>query len=136
MVYVIEAINGDVSTFKIGFTVKQNPRVRLGQIQRNNPLPLRLVAGLIGTKKDEEMFHHVFKDFRLHGEWFEDCVGIRALISDFPIETWDMTIQKLRLGRTTPEVAYHDLTLLKFENPGSKEWEEGWRDFKEKWAKT
>ena len=135
MVYIIEANNNGISTFKIGFTVKQDPRTRLGQIQRNNPLPLKLVGAMIGDKGDEEVIHQAFKDFRLHGEWFSDCPGIRLMIEDFPIKQWDELMHKLQFGFTTPEVVYKNLTFLKFETPGSVEWEIGWREFRSKWKK-
>ena len=114
VIYVIEANVGDKSVFKIGTTSKC-PYERLRQLQLQNAAPLRLVAGLIGNKEDEQAFHWTFEKFRLHGEWFSDCSGIRKLISDFPIDRWNMLIQAYEWGGVDFNDAYRELTLLKFE---------------------
>lgn len=69
-VYVIgpSMCNGPV---KIGKTM-DNPMKRLGQIQGGSPVQLHV----IGIKESfeyhalEKRMHQLFKDVRLHGEWF------------------------------------------------------------------
>jgi hypothetical protein len=115
MVYIIEAKSDGKSIFKIG-TTGNCPWIRLDQLRRQNAIPLQLVAGMIGNAEDEANFHNVFKKWRLHGEWFSDCSGIRLLIKDFPIDEWDEISQQLLYGWIDFSEAYRQLTGLKFAN--------------------
>lgn len=117
MVYVIEAKNGNESTFKIGYTVKQRARDRLMQIQRSNPLDLSLVAGIFGNETDEKAFHSIFKPHRIHGEWFTDCPGIRLLIQDFPYSRYVQLEHGFIHGDISFEDFFLEATPLKLEEP-------------------
>jgi hypothetical protein len=87
MIYVIEAITEHGSTFKIGFTDRHPPE-RLKELSWGCPLKLELRAILAGTRGTERAFHAAFARWRVNGEWFEDCVGIRAMINDFPVSLY------------------------------------------------
>jgi hypothetical protein len=114
MVYIIEAKTANGSLFKIG-TTGNCPYKRLGQLKRQNASELKLVAALMGDTGDEQSIHGAFRDFRLHGEWFKDCSGIRRFIEDFSIDQWNQTMQDLEWGRIEFPAAYEKLTLLKYE---------------------
>lgn len=117
MVYVIEAKNGDESTFKIGYTIMQTARDRMLQIQRSHPHDLQVVAGIFGNKEDEEFFHRAFRPYRIRGEWFKDCYGIRKLIEDFPILKYRQMENSLVRKGITFEEFFLETTMLKFEEP-------------------
>lgn len=116
MVYVIKGTDGDKTVFKIG-TTGQDVWERLRQIQGNIPTPLSLVAVMIGDRSDEQMFHNTFSKYRLRGEWFSDCRGLRALIDDFPVSVWEKDIRMLKFGEMDFEEFYIKHTLLRFEAP-------------------
>jgi len=115
MIYIIEAIVGEKSLFKIG-TTKFCPTIRLNQLKNQNAAHIKLVGAMIGNKQDEELFHSAFRIFRKHGEWFSDCKGIRKLVEDFPIQVWDEVMEELKSGKIEPEDAFYNLTLLRFED--------------------
>jgi hypothetical protein len=114
MVYIIEAISGEKSLFKIGYT-GSCPRQRLGQLERQNAFPVKLVSCMIGDKQDETNFHNAFKGHRVHNEWFSDFKGIRRLINDFPISLWEERFLAVSQGRMSFYELYelHVKTLLR-----------------------
>ncbi len=55
--------------FKVGHT-RRGVGSRVGEIQPNSPIPLRIVGVWTGSKKDERRLHHKYRNFRQHNEWF------------------------------------------------------------------
>ena len=76
--WVYFAQHGD--EIKIGHS--SNPRHRLRGIRPR----VRALALLPGTREDERRLHARFRDYRLHGEWFRDCLAIRRFIAGLPNE--------------------------------------------------
>ena len=113
MIYVLKGFHEGKTVYKIG-TTGQDPRERMRQIQSNKLTKLEIVAGLIGKKQDEDMFHHAFRATRLHGEWFSDSLGMRRFVEDFNIDQWDDIQEALKRKEITLEEAYKELTLVKF----------------------
>ena len=69
--YVIQAVNG--GPIKIGIADSINERVK--QLQTGNPYELNVVDFIDNVSPSlEARLHKKYKDYRLHGEWFEDCV--------------------------------------------------------------
>lgn len=68
-VYLIHAAG--TNRYKIGRTV--NPIVRLGQLQKQSPYPLRIVESFWSPDAiaDEKALHSEFFESRVLGEWFE-----------------------------------------------------------------
>lgn len=62
---------------KIGFTAEDAQR-RLYELQMASPVKLELLATTESTMQREFELHRKFAARRSHGEWFEDCPGIRA----------------------------------------------------------
>ena len=116
MVYIIEGSSNGETIFKVG-TTGQDVWERLRQIQRNTPLQLDLVAVMIGDRSDEKIFLQAFGKYRIKGEWFSDCKGLRKLIKDFPVSVWEDDFHKLRFGEIEIEEFYIKHTLLRFELP-------------------
>lgn len=114
MVYIIEGEEDGGLIYKIG-TTRQDPRERMRQIRKHTRAPLRLVAVLIGDREDEKMFHSTFEPFHLRGEWFSDCLGIRAMINDFHIDEWIRDLRSLRENFIDFEDFYIKHTLLRLE---------------------
>lgn len=55
--------------YKVGYSrcVKE----RIAGLRGASPLPLDLIAARNGTRETEGYIHHLLRDFRCHGEWFE-----------------------------------------------------------------
>ena len=73
-VYVIQAEGTD--RYKIGYAscVKR----RIGHLKTSCPYPIRTVVVFDdGTMEDERALHGVFKEYRVHGEWF--CLSDKTI---------------------------------------------------------
>jgi hypothetical protein len=55
--------------FKIGYT-RGLVDDRAAAIMAMSPLPLRIVAEALGTRRDEMRLHAALRQYRSHGEWF------------------------------------------------------------------
>jgi hypothetical protein len=68
-VYLIHAIG--TSRFKIGFA--SSPDKRLVQLSEQSPFPLTMVCSYpsADAKGSESLWHKLFEQKRVHGEWFE-----------------------------------------------------------------
>jgi hypothetical protein len=62
-------IGGDAGHIKIG--VSANPESRLAAIQTGSPIPLRILATVLGGYDAERAYHARFAAHRAQGEWFE-----------------------------------------------------------------
>lgn len=86
--YFIQAgRNGPV---KIGRTKEIKARMRM--LRSANANELTLLRLLKGRGWEEPIWHKVFEDFRLRGEWFEPCPTIweAAERASFDREWWEM----------------------------------------------
>jgi hypothetical protein len=76
-VYFIQAVTG--GPIKIGWSLRPVDRVR--DLQGAHPHELTIVTMFRGSVAMERRLHRKFADFRLLGEWFEDCPEIQAEIN-------------------------------------------------------
>lgn len=60
------AKNGEF--FKIGFS--KNPDVRMRELQTGNPLEVKLIGTVQGSRQLEKAWHVKFSKRRIRGEWF------------------------------------------------------------------
>lgn len=60
---------GDDGPVKIGFTT--HIATRLQQLQIASPVPLVVVASVIGTRLVEALLHRWFRRWHIRGEWFD-----------------------------------------------------------------
>lgn len=75
-VYFIQSeIGGPI---KIGISV--GIPGRLNQIQNMCPFKLKIIHEMPGGKEQEKYLHALFRQFRLHGEWFDDVKPIYNFI--------------------------------------------------------
>jgi len=74
-------IISDGTAIKIGkidtklYSVSYCMKSRLKSLQTGNPRKLRILGGF--RSDIETSLHRRFKDFRLHGEWFENCIAFK-----------------------------------------------------------
>jgi hypothetical protein len=71
-VYFIQA--GDTGPVKIG--ISGNVERRLGELQRMERQPLRVLATFEGNRSDEKSLHEMYAAHRIHGEWFNPAPEI------------------------------------------------------------
>lgn len=74
--YFIQA--GDDGPIKIGIAV--HPKTRLKELQTGNPHKLRLLGVVAGGVKFEQQLHWELRAHRMHGEWFENCDEVLAVL--------------------------------------------------------
>lgn len=77
MIYFAQAADGPV---KIGYT-SHNAKARVKVISYGSKVPVRLLATMVGTMKDERSFHRLFWFARVTGEWFEPTRLLMELIA-------------------------------------------------------
>lgn len=75
-VYFVEA----PGRIKIGYTV--NPDDRLEKLRQADMETLTVVAVIDGTRRLERHLHGKLAPFRIKGEWFLDCLGVRDAIGE------------------------------------------------------
>lgn len=76
-VYCIEA----VSSHRIKIGSAADPKRRLDGMQTACPEELRLLATCLGSRELEVELHERFAEYRIRGEWFNDCPEIRNFIA-------------------------------------------------------
>lgn len=76
-IYFIQAVQG--GPIKIGHTADRI-RTRLTDIQRMCPIPLQIIGVIDGDEELESTLHFHFREYRLHGEWFEPVNSLLNLI--------------------------------------------------------
>jgi len=75
-IYIIGNLEHKVC--KIGFS--KNPQRRLIVLQTGSPYELSLFKKFIGNIPIEKKLHKKYKDYRLHGEWFEIRDELKEII--------------------------------------------------------
>jgi hypothetical protein len=65
---------------KIGFA-EGDPAGRIAALQCGSPRPLKLVASMTGSRKDEKTLHAALAKHRSSGEWFE-APALRELLAE------------------------------------------------------
>lgn len=76
MIYFIECVG--TPFVKVGFATS-NADFRLKDLQVGNPLELRLVAVIAGSRSDEKAIHRTLRHFRQRGEWFSRPEAMQLL---------------------------------------------------------
>lgn len=66
---------------KIGYTTK--PEARLVQLRERDMETLSVIGIADATIHVERKLHEMADAHRLRGEWFRDCIEVRAIIDDF-----------------------------------------------------
>lgn len=110
-VYLILALKKDGEPGPVKVGIGSNPQKRLKQLGTGTPFQIGLVGAVMMPTRQiarliERAFHDVFKEHRMHGEWFDMppgdaawglCAGVReitrAMISDEELQQriWDST---------------------------------------------
>jgi hypothetical protein len=76
-VYFVQSADG-VGPIKIGFA--QDVDRRLAAIQTGSPVPLRVIAFFAARRTDGTALHQMFREHRLHGEWFIPVPELVAIV--------------------------------------------------------
>jgi hypothetical protein len=76
-IYFAQSVTG--GPIKIG--IAEDVRARLRELQCGSPVELAIIGARPGYSSDEARLHRVLAKHRLHGEWFEDCIEVRAAIA-------------------------------------------------------
>ncbi len=84
IVYFIEAVGAD--RIKIGWTAT-DPLRRMTELQNAAPFPLKLLATVIGTRRNEREFHAHFAKARAIREWFDATPELRRCVAMIRSET-------------------------------------------------
>lgn len=67
--FVYFVINEKQAICKIGYSV--SPAKRLKELQTGCPYPLHIQKTVVGDIEMERLFHKIYKEYRLEGEWFK-----------------------------------------------------------------
>lgn len=78
MIYFAKPV-GQIGPVKIGCAA--NPTARLQCLQTASPVPLEIVALIVGGHDLERALQHRFRDDHLHGEWFASSPELADLIA-------------------------------------------------------
>lgn len=81
-VYFIRGVEG--GPIKIGRA--SSPAMRLAQLQAMSPIQLEIIGLCRGGSIEENHLHRKFEPQRQHGEWFEPCDELLALIEPLPTD--------------------------------------------------
>jgi hypothetical protein len=71
----------DGIAIKIGQS--RDVETRLKALATGNSRPLQLIATVDGDTRHETQVHNELADYRLNGEWFEDCPEVRDAITQY-----------------------------------------------------
>ena len=75
VIYFIQASTGHI---KIGTAT--DIKERLSNLQAGNPMPLKILAVVPGTRREEKALHAEFAGHRAAGEWFNPAPELMARI--------------------------------------------------------
>lgn len=67
--FVYFAINEEHAMCKIGYSV--SPSKRLKELQTSCPYILKIQKTVVGDIQMERLFHKIYKDYKITGEWFK-----------------------------------------------------------------
>lgn len=90
-VYFIQA-GGPDGPVKIGHTVG-DPYRRMATLQTGHHERLRMITFLPGSREDEQYFHGMLEEQRLHGEWFRFSSRVGAFIRMDVLDSFDSNDQ-------------------------------------------
>lgn len=80
-VYFVQS--GLEGPIKIG--ASSNVKQRLVDLQMGSPQPLKLLAQVRGSKREEREVHRRFAHLRVRGEWFSPAAELIEYISTIPV---------------------------------------------------
>jgi len=84
VIYFIKEVGGEY--VKIGYTSGNTPADRIQTLQIGNPRELVLLYAEPGEQDRERLFHRIFADDRVRGEWFKLSPTLQGYIDHtFPI---------------------------------------------------
>jgi len=63
-------IQTEIDPFPIKIGRTTSPRRRISALKTDNPFSIKLVGIFMGPTILEQLFHYIFSDYRLRGEWF------------------------------------------------------------------
>ena len=78
MIYFVSC--PDVKAIKIGYS-RSDPRLRAGVLQLQSPHEMMLLGVIDGDMDAERSIHQSLADFKIRGEWFQDCDAVRAMLA-------------------------------------------------------
>lgn len=111
MIYFIS----DGAAIKIGRS--RDVKARLKDLNCGNARPLSLIASIEGHSKHEAAIHADLAEYRLHGEWFEDCTAVREALTKYEADGVRPAFKKTprayrRLAREIPDI---DVRLMEID---------------------
>lgn len=81
---VVYAIGGGA---RVKFGITANLEARLAGLQTSSPHDLAVLAAVPGTREDEAQLHERLRHHRAHGEWFDDCEQVQAVVAEMQATT-------------------------------------------------
>ncbi|MGA2160286.1 MAG: GIY-YIG nuclease family protein [Dehalococcoidia bacterium] len=69
MIYFVQS--GKAGPIKIGYTAKDDVKIRINTLQTGCIEPLNLLGVMAGTELQEKALHQFFHAYRIRGEWFQ-----------------------------------------------------------------
>lgn len=93
-VYFIRAHTGHI---KIGHSSKVLQRY--ADLQVSWPVPLELLAVVVGTHRLEKQLHEKFAEHRVQGEWFNPAPELLAVIDQAKCDPYTRPVPPRRVGR-------------------------------------
>lgn len=79
---------------KIGFS-RYHPASRMSQLQIGSAAPLKLLAFVEGSLKEEAALHQLFASLHIHGEWFRIEGKLQYLLSQISSRSLDDPVQPI-----------------------------------------
>jgi len=113
-VYFIESGSG--GPIKIGIAIDVGKRLR--QIQVGNPHPLAVLLEIPGGEEREGRLHALFREDRIHGEWFRRSPAILTFIARSITEA--SSLQQAKQDRAVRESGEHCARVARALGLGAK----------------
>jgi DNA-binding NtrC family response regulator len=101
MIYFVQS--GKSGPVKIGFTAKDDVKVRISTLQTASIEPLNLLGVMDGDEEKEKALHQFFHSYRIRGEWFEPHPKLLMYIIGLILEKSESELYArfVQLGDTT-----------------------------------
>lgn len=98
---------------KVGWS--RMPGVRVDVIDCASSVPLKCLALIPGSRKQEQELHKLLSPFRVKGEWFEPCPVIWAMVksSQLPDMLRILAVKKEPKRKVTFDVHEEEMPLLR-----------------------